>query len=147
MRPSSIVQFQWAYLAFILISLVGLALGWDAAIEQATIQSPEAAPMIQPMMISFSVIAYGISLLLWWLAAWKRSTVAKWFIVIFFAFNLIGLIYQLATGGIPEQTVSLAITLVVQLLNAYAVFLLFRPDASAWFAGTMAGSEPIDPIA
>lgn len=136
MRPKSIVQFQWVYLAFLAASAIGMIVNWSEAVAQLEV-NPGVEQIGLDTMITFTIVlsalSYAISLLLWWLAAWKRSEVAKWIITIFFVlFQVLGLLYGLAAVGFTPN-LTLLIAVVCLVLNAYAVWLLFQPDAIAWF--------------
>lgn len=148
MRPQSIVRFEQAYLASVLVWLVNMFVGWDTKL--ATIArdprfggNPQMVQIGEMMMIGVSVLGLLLSLLLWYFAARRGSEVAKWILVVLLAFSAIGLlsaVVQIAAVG----ALSAALTALTFALNAYAVWMLFQPDAKAWMSGEPA--EVIEPI-
>lgn len=134
MRPQSIVIFQWAYLAFILLSAIATYLTWDSAIAQS-VADPRLAQTLKPVFVIVTVASYLISFLLLWLVAWKASAAAKWIVTLFFVISLLGVGWTISRGALSAEPATL-IGLGVLLLNAVAVVFLFRPDANRWFDGT-----------
>jgi hypothetical protein len=132
MRPKSIIMFQWVYLAFIIVSALETALNWDAMVETAVMSTPEIAPVVTPVFAGTTAISFAISVLLWWLTAWKRSQVAKWIVVVFFGLVVLSFLIALATVPVTMELAKLA-NLVALVLNGVAVWYLFRPDAAQWF--------------
>lgn len=148
MRPQSIIRFEQAYLASIVVWGINTALGWDtqmATVETSFAAMPEMIPAGRAMLIGFTLFALFVSLLLWFFTARKASEVTKWIIVAFFGLSAVGLPFSLAgfekTGLLPA-----ALNVVTFVLNGFAVWMLFRPDASAWFRASD-GSVPPPPIA
>jgi hypothetical protein len=92
--------------------------------------------------VVFASIALGIAitLLLWYLVARRASSIAKWIVVLLFLFSLLTSL-GVGSGGISASE---AVSLVALLLQAAAVYFLFRPDAKAWFAGTPAAPGPTE---
>lgn len=134
-RPISIVNFERCYLAAWLIGIVNLALTWNARMEVAAISSGgQINPaMVGTMALVGVVVGSAISLTLWWFAARCASAVAKWIVVVFYGFGLLGLIGSFARGTLlPGAGAALEIAGLV--LQTIAIVLLFRPDATAWFA-------------
>ena len=129
MRPNSIVKFEQFYLGAMVIGLVNGALNWSnsAALLEA---DPSLAGWGSGFLVVSMVIGIGIALLLWYFAARKASNVAKWIITVFFGFSLISLPFSF--GTLPM--LNLVVTLVTYVLQAYAVYLLFQPDARQWFS-------------
>lgn len=142
MRPASIVRFERVYLASIVIWLVNLALvGWGMSMEEVDRRfngSPALAG--NPQMFDIIVLAMmgmiGIVVLFWFLlcyfAARRASEVAKWIIVALLAITLIRLPF-LVMGLNAVGPLGTALNLIAALLGLYAGWLLFRPDAKAWF--------------
>lgn len=88
-----------------------------------------------PATIVFGLL---IQLLLWHFAARRRSAVAKWALVVFFAIGLVGTAYSLLVGQLP-MTIGSAIALVGLALYGMAVAKLFTAESKAWF-----GERPVD---
>ena len=131
MRPPSIIDFERAYLASLALGIVNTTIHWQA-IEQS-FEDPAMQVLGGPGAI-VGILAFGmaISLLLWFFIARRASTVAKWIYVVFIAFGVVSIISNLATLPFGTQ---LILNVVAQLLQLFAAWLLFKPDARAWFAG------------
>lgn len=145
MRPQSIIRFERAYLASVLVWLVNLVVGWDTKMGAIRRDprfggNPQMVAMGETMMIGVSVAGLLLSLLLWYLAARRGSEAAKWILVVLLAFSTIGLVsalLQVAAVG----ALSLALTVLAFALNAYAVWMLFTPEAKAWMSGAPEEAE------
>ncbi|MBA4762264.1 hypothetical protein [Sphingomonas sp.] len=149
MRPQSIIRFEQAYLASIAVWGINTALGWGtqiAAVETSFAQMPEMIPAMRGLLIGLTLFALFVSLLLWYFTARKASEVAKWIIVAFFGLSAVGLPFTLAgferTGILP-----VVLNVVTFALNAVAVWMLFRSDASAWFRASDGSVPPPPPVA
>lgn len=146
MRPVSIQRFELAYLGSILVWAVNAALGWQIqkdAIDARFAAMPGMASWGLPLLIGITAIAAIVPLLLWYFVARRGSVVAKWIVVALFVLSVAALPMTLAgfrtTGLLPA-----ALNLVIFLLNAVAVWMLFRPDARAWFgAPAVPADEPL----
>ncbi len=130
-RPQSIVNFERCYLGAMVVGLLGSALNWSI-IQGQLAASPGAALLPGWLMPAMIFISLTINLLLWYFAARKGAVVAKWIIVIFFAFSLLSL-PGMVSGILPMRMV--VFSLVGIVLNAVAVWMLFRPDSKPWFEG------------
>ena len=140
MRPQSIVRFELAYLGSVVLWLVNLALGWKARLgtlesNPAFAGNPQMAELAQTMMIGTTVVMLVLWLLLWYFTARRASEVAKWVIVALF-----GLPFTLMSYPVVGA-LSTVLSLAAFALTAYSVWLLFRPDARAWFAGDTSESD------
>lgn len=149
MRPQSIIRFEQAYLASIAMWGINSALGWRAqiaAIDTSFARMPEMIPAMQGLLIGLTLFVLFVSLLLWYFTARKASEVTKWIIVAFFGLSAVGLPFSLAgfekTGILPA-----VLNLVTFALHALAVWMLFRPDASAWFRASDESAPPPPPVA
>ena len=141
MRPNSIVTFERLYLGSLALGILNFFLSFDQ-MKAAMAAEPGIAKVGfgSGMLIGVFVVSLLISLLLWFFIARKASNVAKWILVVFTAFGLLGLpnvISQLSTT--PGLTPVLA--LVITIIQLIAVYFLFRPDAAAW----LKGAAPTDP--
>lgn len=148
MRPQSIVRFEQAYLASVLLWLVHLVLGWNTQMSVI-----ERYPGVRgnPQMVDFIqnglFVTYAIALALWLLLAYfagrRASNAAKWALVVFVGLSALSLLAILPNLG-QVSGLSLALSLATFAANAYAVFLLFRPDAKAWFEGTPTAEAQVE---
>lgn len=131
MQPDSIRRFSQLYLASVAAALLAAIIGFPgylAAVEaQVGAGDPSVVRISAIIGLAFSI---GISLLLWHLTANKGFVIAKWVVVLFFLFNLIS-VYTVFAGGLETNEIA---SLASLLLQAAAVYCLFRPDSSAWFA-------------
>lgn len=149
MRPVSIVRFEQAYLASVLLWLVNLALGWKArlgALESnpGFAGNPQVAELAQTMMIGTAVFMLILWLLLWYFTARRASEVAKWVIVALFGLSVVGLPFTLMSYPVVG-VLSVVISALAFLFFAWSVWLLFQPDARAWFAGEDAKAPATPP--
>ena len=140
-RPVSIVWFERCYLGAMAVGLLNTALSWQATTTKMA-ESPGAdqfGPSFGPdVLIVGTLFGIGISLLLWYFAARKGAAVAKWIITVFFVLGVLGLGFSALMRTFPEG-VSGVLGVVGFVLNAIAVWQLFRPDTEAWFGETPTG--------
>ena len=133
-RPKSIIRFEWAYLASVVIGAANTALTWSDAMS--TVEAANTREMFGPWFVPLiTVFGFTISLLLWYFTARTASNVARWVLVAFFALGLTSFAVTWL-WGIPPTGVSGALAIVTLVLNAVAVLLLFRPDSARWFGAS-----------
>lgn len=145
MRPQSIVLFDRAYLAGIILSIINFAVSWNGQMalmrdNPGVAANPAMADAVPALLIGGVALGTVISLLLWYFTAYKRSNITRWIIVVFFALGLLGLI-GLPTAMARFGMVYTVLVVVGILLQVFAVVMLFRPDSQAWFARR----DPVDP--
>lgn len=135
-RPKSIIAFEQCYLGSLVLGFIALAFGWGAQ-KALLARNPDVAQLNSGMLYAslFGGLILGavITILLWYFAARRASVVAKWIIVVFFAFGVLVLLSSLAKGTVAPGlggVISIANT----VLQAVAVWMLFKPDSKAWFA-------------
>lgn len=148
MRPQSIVRFELAYLGSIIVWAIGLAIGWKTRLavletNPAFAGNPQMLSLGQSVMIGFSLFLLCLWLLLWYFTARKASEVAKWILVAFFALSVLALPFTLM-GYERAGMLSVSLNLVMFALNAFAVWMLFQPDARAWFAADANAADPAE---
>jgi hypothetical protein len=131
-------MFDRLFLASLAVSLVSLAINYSAMAQEIT-NAPGMAEigLGSGFFIGILVVSYAISLLLWYLVAYKASNVAKWILVVFAAISLISLPGMLR--GPWDLTAILGLASYV--LEIAALGFLFRDDAKAWLRGQL----PSDP--
>lgn len=134
MRPSSIVRFDRLYLGSIVVGLIGNAVEWPVTVARLTENPATAALGSGAVVAAGGMIAIGalIALLLWFLAAYRASNVARWIVAVFTAFSLVTLLIGFNSGAVILDTGGI-IRLVAVALQVAATFFLFRADAAAWF--------------
>ena len=134
-RPKSIIQFERVLLAMVAMVLIGSAIFWDRTVAAFTAEGYGFTYIVARL-----VIGTGIYVLIWFFVARKASVVAKWALVVLAAVNLLSVALRVSVGRfILDLSGVLSIVALAMLL--YSAWLLFRPDANAWFRG----ERPIDP--
>lgn len=134
-RPVSIVWFERCYLGALVVGLLNTALTWNATMAKMA-ENPGAAQMGASFgpatVIVGSLIGVAITLVLWYFAARKRANVARWIITVFFVLSVLMLGFAALMHTFP-QGIAGVLGVAGFVLNAIAVWQLFRPDAEAWF--------------
>ena len=140
MRPQSIELFEKVYLGAIAISLISVALTWSETVLKFDTRVPGSGAALAGGAIAIFI---AISLLLWWLIARRASNPAKWVLVVLAAIGLFGFLSSLFLPTVPKD-LNFAVSVVTNLLDVFAAWLLFRPDAVAWLEskGTDGPGDP-----
>ena len=164
-RPQSIIWFERLYLACCAISFVGGIITMAKfpqlmanAIAQQQAKAPpvgaDAQAVHQGVELGMKIAVYSaygtiflsliISALIWFFIARKRNEVFKWIEVVLFGLATVSYIWVvvvLVRGPFPPTAdpFSQALGFTGYLVQAGAVYFLFRPDALRWFKG-----EPTD---
>ncbi len=134
-RPTSIVNFERCYLGALALSFVTFAATWSAQralLERNPATAPLGAGAVMGTAIAILLVSAIINLLLWYFTARRGSVVAKWIIVVFFGLGALVLLRSL-TNGMFMAGFGGVLQVAVFVLQAVSVYLLFRPDANAWF--------------
>lgn len=127
MRPKSIVTFEYVVLGTLVLGIISSLVNR----EQAETQLADAG-MPAGFLLGAQIAGIAINLLLLYFISRKASPVAKWIYAVLTALGIVfGLagIAQVFAGG----ALTVVLTLVTFALSAYSLYLLFRPDANAWF--------------
>lgn len=145
MRPASIVRFERAYLGSVAVWLANMAVGWPVMLRQLEAQpqfngNPQVMKLAETLLMGGVAAILVLWLLLWYFTARRASVVTKWIIV---GFTVLGALrLPLVLAGAPAAGWFATVLSVAAFgLAAYATWLLFRPDAQAWFAGEGAQSD------
>jgi hypothetical protein len=155
MRPNSVIMFERLYLASLAAVLIQQVASYLVARDligrmPAGADFPGTNGFMSGMMIGSMVfgilLAVGIPLLLWWLAAKKRVEVAKWLLLAVSVLSVLMWLFSLVVMLImpmPEmgafanfrsmQLLLVAIDGVGEALGIAALVFLFRRDATEWF--------------
>ena len=133
-RPPSIVSFERCYLGALLVGAVNAALNWQRMMAMPAVQQARTT-FGEWYLPATTALGYAIPLILWYFAARRASVVAKWIVVVLFALGVLGLLVGWAIGTMAPGLGGV-LSLVSLVLNAIAVWLLFKPDAQAWFGET-----------
>jgi predicted permease len=133
MRPASIQAFDKALLLRLAIDLVSTLLNWQAVTARA---APRLAALGlgQGFVVATVVLSLAIYLLLWFFIARRASRVAKWIFVVLTGFSVLNFLGAVASRGLVGDVYQL-LAVAVLALQVYGAWLLFRPDAQAWFEG------------
>ena len=130
MRPPSIVTFERVVLLSLALGVLNSFLVWDQAVAAASATGTGMGP---GSIIGIQVVTLALYLLLLWFISRKGSPVAKW---IYDVLAVLGLVMGLV--GIRQTmyygTLPLIISGAQYVLTLISVWLLFRPDAKAYFA-------------
>ena len=143
-KPQSIKLFDYFYLGSMFIGLLAFITSYPmlkAQLAQQSAQSGVAVP-VSVIWIGYIVGAL-IGLLMWYLVSQRRVVIAKWVIVAFFLFSLIGVGDYF--GG--PLVLSRIYGIIGLLAQAAAVVMLFRGDAIRWLNGKDADGTPPPPDA
>jgi hypothetical protein len=136
MRPASIVQFERIFLAALAVDVVAAILGLEFTLA-ALKANPATASYGASAVIGTQLIFVAIAVGLWYLAAHRRSVVAKWIIAAWFVLASCMLALSLFQGAFFGLATVLG--WLGYALRAWSVSYLFKPDADAWFAKPSAG--------
>lgn len=135
MKPESIRRFDMSYLGSIVLSVVGYFMSYDAMVGQMEARTAAAGMELgSGAVIATMAVGTAISLLLWFFVSRKASAIAKWIIVLIFVVGLLSAVGVWAPGLFSGPWTGLkTVSAVMVLLEAAAVYFLFRPDAKTWF--------------
>ena len=125
------MQFELVYLVVIVLGLVQTPLQWNQMSAGPGIAAMIAQFGTTPLIVTAFVLVV-IQLLLWYFVARRGSVVAKWIYVVLTAYVVISGVFELRNTALLATTVGI-IGAALVVLQAVAIFLLFRPDARAWF--------------
>lgn len=141
MRPTSIINFERFYLGALGLGLINNILNWSQATAVLNDPNVQAAGLGTGFLVSTMVLGLAIPLLLWYFIAKRASNIAKWILVVLFGFGLIGILMSFS-AMMAMGTLPMVLGLVAFALQAYAVYMLFRPDAVAWLNAGGGGVDP-----
>jgi hypothetical protein len=128
MRPKSIVLFERFVLASIGLGLLSLLLSLDTLGVVARMTGSSVGLLVGIPILIF--LLYGVLI---YFVAHQASSVARWIYVVLAGLGLLfGLVGIGSLMAFPAPIVVL--TLAQHGLTAASLFMLFQPDALAWFA-------------
>lgn len=131
MRPKSIRNFDLLYLGGIALSVVTFLLTYDDTVAEIERQAAASGYAMGGggALVGF-LLGTAVSLAIWFLISRLQIEVVKWVLVVFFLFGLIGLPVVIAHA----LTLSGMLNIAIFIVQALAIWMLFQPDAKAWFA-------------
>jgi len=144
MRPKSIILFAWLYLAAVGIGLLNSIVYFDQIM--ATAMADPRVRMFPPEFFRASLyvstaIGLLVAFLLWFFITRRPSLLAKWIFVLLTAVAVLGLIGSVVSHRFPPGIPGV-LSAVGCLLRLASAWMLFRPDANAWFGDKGIASEP-----
>jgi glucan phosphoethanolaminetransferase (alkaline phosphatase superfamily) len=127
MRPPSIVNFERVVLLGLALGVLSSFLTWDD-----TVAAVSSTGMGSGTVIAIQAVTITLYLILLWFISRKGSPVAKWIYVVI---SVISLAIGLAGFGqiMKSGALQLILTLAQYALALVSLWLLFRPDAKAYF--------------
>jgi uncharacterized membrane protein len=134
MRPASIRLFDKVFFASLALGIINTLLSWRLVASAADDPALRASGMGEGVIVTGLALGIALPVLLWYFVARRASNIAKWLYVVLTAFGLLGLVQALANPLVPKGATLLLSALAV-VLQIYAAWLLFRPDARAWLDG------------
>ena len=135
-KPVSIRKFDLFYLGSLVLSVVNTVLNLDLIKASARAQmGAEMEGMVTGIAMGSLALSVLLSLALWFLISKFRIELIKWVLILFLAWTAITLPDAMSDG------ISLAeiLAIVSAIMQAVAIWFLFRPDAKAWFAAKNGG--------
>ncbi|MFN3943374.1 MAG: hypothetical protein ACK4K7_00425 [Allosphingosinicella sp.] len=123
MRPKDITLFERLYLGSLALGIIHTAVTRDGTLFEG------AGTLIVVAIVGGG---FGLSLLLALLASRRRSNIARWIIVIFFAISLPFAVVEFFAAGFAFPGIAI---LVQWGISTAAIYFLFTPPALAWFRG------------
>lgn len=140
-KPVSIIFFDRLFLGSLILSVLNFLFAWNDVSEKLA-STPEFAAMGFGSGFIIGTFAIGmiLNLIIWYFISARASKIAKWILVVFFAIGLLSMLSNL-NNPLGPQGLSLGIAIIITAIQGAAVYMLFRPDAAAWFNRT----PPIDP--
>lgn len=138
MRPSSIIWFERLYLLSLILGTLHGIFFFDETVAQ--IESDPgmgALGMGAGFAIIIMTVTFLFSLLFWYLIARKGSNLAKWVLVVL---TVVGLLF-VPSSMAQMATINQAVTLILTLLNLFAIAFLFRKDARDWLTAGSASKS------
>ena len=131
-RPASIVRFEQFYIASYVVGLVNLALTWSTLRVEDAASEAKFGPYY---VIVLTILGLAIPVLLWYFIARRGSVVAKWILTVFTAIAVLFMLFSILmlVRGTSVSPLPQMLGVIATLLQATAVYFLFRPDTAGWF--------------
>lgn len=130
MRPPSIVNFTRVVLLSLAIGILATWLSW-AKVEEAV--AATGSGMGTGTILGIQAVTVAIYLVLIWFIYAHGSPVAKWIYVVLsvlgLIFGLLGFSQTMGYGTVPALLAAIQL-----ILSLVSLWLLFRPDSTAWFS-------------
>lgn len=124
--PKSIRYFQWCWFGAILLSLITVVTG-------SVIGRLAADGVSESMLWLIYIILLGIPIFLVLLVSISRSKVAKWFLVIWYAYEVLTGIAQVAAGSLHSSGSIPGFMSFVA--SSAGMYFLFTKESRDWLNG------------
>lgn len=142
MRPEPIILFEKVFFASLGVGIANAALSWDQVggmLDDPAIRATGIGGGALALSLAFQLL---LPLLLWFFIARRPRVIAKWVFVILTALGLLGFLAVLADPEAPPGMLTIG-GAVATLLQIYAAWLLFTPEAKEWL-GERDGPDDAD---
>lgn len=130
MRPRSVIHAEQLYLAATGLLLASSVMAWQ----------PLQAIYGLPLAAGVTAFVIGAFLLLILLTTRRGSNAARWLLIVLTGIGALSLLWQIGNGQVALGILGVINTVQVALTIVGGV-LLFRPNATTWFARSHAGWE------
>ncbi|GAB5486774.1 MAG: hypothetical protein Pars2KO_03440 [Parasphingorhabdus sp.] len=132
--PKSIVWFERLYLGSLFLGIIQAALEWTTLSDELEFSSDMfgsgAEFTISIVLLALVVfVLVGLSFCLWYYIVRKPRVLAKWVFVVLSGFGVVATPFAI----LEVPPLDMLITIAITIMDAVAIFLLFRPDAKRWF--------------
>ena len=127
--PASIRKFEIFYLVAWVVSLIATFLSWDS---QIIAQARLGRQFGLSGYSAITTLALLLPLVLWYLAARRRSNIARRTIIAVFALQAIGVLYALGMASLAPGLIG-ALGVLILVLRAISVRFLFAAEAREWY--------------
>ena len=140
-KPASIILFDRLFLGSLILGVLNFLFAWSD-VSETLASTPEFAAMGFGSGFIIGTFAVGmiINLIIWYFISARASKIAKWILVVFFALGLLSMLSNL-NNPLGPQGITLGVAIIITIIQGAAVYMLFRPDAVAWFNRT----PPVNP--
>lgn len=132
MRPQAILWFERLYLASAGLSVLNQLIFWDR--NERVVETSGLADVVPGYHLLSFAISAAIPLTLWFLIARRGSAVARLIFAVLLALGVLSTAWVVAKGAWATGPSGL-IGYAAVALQLAAAWYVFRPEASAWFAG------------
>lgn len=129
--PRSMWLFERAVWAALAIDFAANLATWPRLGAGLAARGLDPSPLL---MLGICAGSPAIGLLLWYMIARRRSTVAKWLLVTLVAIALAGFVFSLSRPLAAGSGVILACGAAAAILKIFAASRLFAADAVAWLS-------------
>jgi hypothetical protein len=140
-KPDSIIFFDRLFLGALVLGALNFMFAWsDTSAKLASSPEFAATGFGTGFLIASFAVGMIINLIIWYFISARASKIAKWILTAFFVIGLISMLSNL-NNPLGPQGISLGVAFVITIIQAAAIYMLFRPDSLASFNR----KPPVDP--